>query len=73
MTPLSASELESLPKEYSDALKAIVDKLPDDLQKPIWGIVCGSGLATLVDQIEEKILIDYDTIPVSSKCKLSFL
>lgn len=65
MAPLSASELDLLPKEYMDAVKIIHGKLPDSLSRPTWGVVCGSGLATLVDQIEDKVLIDYDTIPVS--------
>lgn len=65
MAPLSASELDSLPKEYTEAVSSILAKLPDSLKRPTWGVVCGSGLATLVDQIEEKVLIDYDTIPVS--------
>jgi purine-nucleoside phosphorylase len=65
MAPLSNSELEALPKDFVEALNAIKSRLPAHLAVPKWGVVCGSGLSGLVDHIEEQVLINYDTIPVS--------
>ena len=66
MAPLSRTELDSLPKEYAAAVDSIASRLPENLAAPKWGIICGSGLSGLVDHIEEKVVIDYDTIPVSA-------
>jgi purine-nucleoside phosphorylase len=57
--------LSQLPKEYVDAVESIQKRLPVELSKPDWGIICGSGLSGLGDHIVDKITIDYDTIPVS--------
>ena len=63
--PITEEILSQLPKEYGDAVKSIQSRLPANLSKPDWGIVCGSGLSGLGDHIVDKITIDYDTIPVS--------
>lgn len=59
--------LSQLPKEYGDAVESIRKRLPAELSKPDWGIVCGSGLSGLGDHIVDKVTIDYDTIPVSER------
>jgi purine-nucleoside phosphorylase len=65
MAPLSSAELAALPQEFAAAVECIKSSLPADLSAPKWGIICGSGLSGLVDHIEDKILINYDAIPVS--------
>jgi len=69
MAPLSNAELDTLPRELVDALDAITSRLPSELSRPKWGVVCGSGLSGLVDDIEEQVLINYDTIPVCTTAR----
>lgn len=67
MPPLSSSELAALPKDIADAVESIKSRLPANFSAPKWGIVCGSGLSGLVDHIEEKVIVDYNSIPVSER------
>lgn len=64
MAPLSAADLEKLPSNFVQATESIRSRLPENLQSPKWAVICGSGLSGLVDHIEERVLIDYSTIPV---------
>lgn len=61
--------LSQLPKEYGDAVQSIRSRLPVELSKPEWGIICGSGLSGLGDHIVDKVTIEYDSIPVSKTYK----
>lgn len=60
----SEQVLASLPDAYVQAVQSIRKRLPASLALPVWGIVCGSGLSGLADRLTERVLIDYDTIPV---------
>jgi purine-nucleoside phosphorylase len=44
-------------------LEAIRSKLPEKLQNPQIGIICGSGLSGLVDALREVEIIQYENIP----------
>jgi len=46
--------------ESVDAIKAVV---PDILQNPRVGIICGSGLSGLVDSFSDKVLVPYENVP----------
>lgn len=58
------SELAGLPAQFGEAVASIKERLPPELRVPTWGIICGSGLSGLVDHIEDKVLLDYTSIPV---------
>ncbi|KAJ6510276.1 nucleoside phosphorylase domain-containing protein [Mycena vitilis] len=56
--------------DYSDlafaalaAVEVIRQQLPERLQTPRVGIVCGSGLGGIVDCIRDLVLVPYNTIP----------
>lgn len=51
------------PTDYKPTLDAIRGKLPEKLQNPQIGIICGSGLSGLVDTLREVVIIQYDAIP----------
>lgn len=61
-------KLATLPPLYNEAVKYIRKNIPGHLAKPLWGIVCGSGLSGLGDVIEEKVVVPYDNIPVRKTC-----
>ena len=46
--------------ESVDAIKAVV---PDILQNPCVGIICGSGLSGLVDSFSDTVLVPYENVP----------
>ncbi|RXW19681.1 hypothetical protein EST38_g6188 [Candolleomyces aberdarensis] len=48
---------------FAPTLEAIRSKLPEKLQNPQIGIICGSGLSGLVDTLREVVIIQYDDIP----------
>ncbi|KAG6855545.1 hypothetical protein H0H87_001305 [Tephrocybe sp. NHM501043] len=48
---------------YSETLQVIESFLPPKLQKPLIGIVCGSGLSGLVESFREAVIIPYDKLP----------
>ncbi|KAJ7477195.1 nucleoside phosphorylase domain-containing protein [Mycena galericulata] len=48
---------------FAAALAAIRDLLPESLQQPRVGIVCGSGLGGIVACIRGVVLVPYDKIP----------
>jgi len=45
------------------AIKTIRSKLPETLHRPIFGIVCGSGLSGLGDSLRDKVIVPYSEIP----------
>lgn len=52
--------------DLNERLKTAVERiraaLPARLHKPVWGIVCGSGLGTLASQIEDIHMLDASDI-----------
>lgn len=48
---------------FGPSLEAIRSKLPEKLQNPQIGIICGSGLSGLVDTLREVEIIQYENIP----------
>ncbi|KAJ7499393.1 nucleoside phosphorylase domain-containing protein [Mycena latifolia] len=48
---------------FAAAVEAIKSLLPERLQTPRVGIVCGSGLGGIVDCIRELVLVPYDKVP----------
>lgn len=48
---------------FAEALEAIKSRLPERLQNPLVGIVCGSGLGGMVDCIRDLVLVPYSTVP----------
>ncbi|KAF9521776.1 nucleoside phosphorylase domain-containing protein [Crepidotus variabilis] len=54
---------ESIATSFADSLAAIRSKLPETLQNPQVGIICGSGLSGLVGSFRETVIIKYEDIP----------
>lgn len=52
---------------FTPAIEAIRAALPEDLQSPQLGFICGSGLSGLVDSLRNVVIIPYETIPGFSK------
>ncbi|KAJ7667576.1 nucleoside phosphorylase domain-containing protein [Mycena polygramma] len=48
---------------FAAAVEAIRSLLPERLQTPRVGIVCGSGLGGIVDCIRDLVLVPYNTVP----------
>lgn len=48
---------------FGPTLEAIKSKLPEKLQNPQIGIICGSGLSGLVDTLREVEIVPYENIP----------
>jgi len=48
---------------FAEAIEGIKSLLPERLQKPLVGIVCGSGLGGMVDCIRDLVLIPYSAVP----------
>jgi len=53
--------------DFAPAIEAIRSALPESLQKPQLGFICGSGLSGLVDSLRNVVIIPYETIPGFSK------
>ena len=49
--------------EMNKAVEVIRSIVPDNLSKPVIGIVCGSGLGTLADELSDRFEIEYSSIP----------
>ncbi|TFK31645.1 nucleoside phosphorylase domain-containing protein [Crucibulum laeve] len=49
--------------DFTTTLETIRSALPEKLQKPRVGIICGSGLNGLAEHIKEIVTISYETIP----------
>lgn len=56
------SDLSALPDIYASALSTIKARVPAALQSPLIGIVCGSGLSGLADQMRDKVLVPYEDL-----------
>lgn len=52
----------SLP-DTTETVNALLSQLPEGLQKPRVGVVCGSGLSGLADTFMEIKKIPYENIP----------
>ncbi|EAU83949.1 inosine guanosine and xanthosine phosphorylase family protein [Coprinopsis cinerea okayama7 len=52
---------------FAPTLEAIFAQLPDELQKPQLGIICGSGLSGLVGALKDVVIIPYEKIPGFSR------
>ncbi|KAK0564758.1 Purine nucleoside phosphorylase [Tilletia horrida] len=65
MTAESAPfDLSLLPEKYGAAVSAIRAVVKDpQLQSPLWGIVCGSGLSGLAASLQDKVEVPYAQIP----------
>lgn len=40
-----------IPQNLAEALRFVLDQLPQSLEKPGVGIICGSGLGSLADSV----------------------
>ncbi|KAF8211607.1 inosine guanosine and xanthosine phosphorylase family protein [Mycena galopus ATCC 62051] len=56
---------------FDEALEAIKSQLPERLQKPQVGIVCGSGLGGIVECIRDVVLVPYNKVPGFSESSVS--
>jgi len=56
------SDPETLPS-FEGCIKTIKDLLPENLQKPRMGIICGSGLSGLVNDMRDVVVVPYKDIP----------
>jgi purine-nucleoside phosphorylase len=54
---------EPIATSFNDSVDMIRSMLPDNLQNPRVGVICGSGLSGLVDSFRDVVLIPYDSIP----------
>lgn len=56
---------EALPQHIDEALHHLQAKVPQELQRPRVGIICGSGLNGLADTVlpESRVEISYADIP----------
>ena len=52
---------------FQASINAIKSFLPDKLQNPLVGIVCGSGLSGLADEFKDKVIVPYEDIPGFAK------
>jgi purine-nucleoside phosphorylase len=53
----------SLLVSLAETVDTIRSLLPAQLQKPVVGIVCGSGLSGLVDSLRNVVQVPYQKIP----------
>ena len=51
------------PLPFVSTVNALRRVLPENLQTPRVGIICGSGLGGLVEALRDVVLVPYDTIP----------
>ncbi len=54
---------EPIASSFNDTVDMIRSMLPDNLQNPRVGVICGSGLSGLVNSFRDMVLIPYDSIP----------
>ncbi|CAD6884594.1 unnamed protein product [Tilletia laevis] len=60
----AALDVSLLPPQFAAAVTAIREAVADPtLQKPVWGIVCGSGLSGLAASLVDKVEVPYSQIP----------
>lgn len=55
------------PLPFIQTLEALESFLPENLRKPLVGIVCGSGLSGLAESFKDVVKIPYEKIPGFSK------
>ncbi|KAF5324996.1 hypothetical protein D9619_009784 [Psilocybe cf. subviscida] len=60
-------ESHSTPVSFDVSIKAIRGALPENLQSPRVGIVCGSGLSGIGYILRDSVLVPYENIPGFSK------
>ncbi|KAJ7594198.1 inosine guanosine and xanthosine phosphorylase family protein [Mycena floridula] len=48
---------------FDHTLATLKSLLPEQLQKPVVGIVCGSGLSGLADSLRDTVIIPYEKLP----------
>jgi len=48
---------------FEATIKTIRNVLPEKLQNPRVGVICGSGLSGLVNDFREVVLVPYEDIP----------
>ncbi|KAL9940682.1 hypothetical protein V8E36_000170 [Tilletia maclaganii] len=64
MTTTAPFDVALLPPLFADAVTAIRSAVQDpQLQSPVWGIVCGSGLSGLAASLIDKVEVPYSQIP----------
>ncbi|GAA5949129.1 hypothetical protein JCM3765_004020 [Sporobolomyces pararoseus] len=61
-SPSNEPELDELTTHFTQALLDIRSKLPQELQHPKVGIVCGSGLQGLADILQDRVEVSYGQI-----------
>ncbi|EIM20233.1 inosine guanosine and [Wallemia mellicola CBS 633.66] len=49
--------------DIENAVKVIKSIVPENLRHPVIGIVCGSGLGTLADDLDQRFELEYNRIP----------
>ena len=49
--------------DIENAVKVIKSIVPENLKNPVIGIVCGSGLGTLADDLDQRFELEYNRIP----------
>ncbi|CAO1616623.1 unnamed protein product [Sympodiomycopsis kandeliae] len=59
----STVDFSKIPSDFEAAVKKIRSLLPESLQTPKWGIICGSGLSTLGSSLIDSVEIPYSEIP----------
>lgn len=52
---------------FESTLTLLTSLLPKHLQKPLIGIVCGSGLGGLVHSLREVVEVPYEQLPGFAK------
>lgn len=52
---------------FSETLAKITSLLPSHLQRPVVGIVCGSGLSGLADAVRDVVYVPYENLPGFAK------
>lgn len=48
---------------FASTIDVLREYVPESLMHPVLGIVCGSGLHTLVTNLQESVSVPYDSIP----------
>lgn len=48
---------------FAATIDVLREQVPENLMRPVLGIVCGSGLHTLVSNLQESVLVAYDILP----------
>jgi len=66
---------EPISVSFDESVNAIKAAIPNNLQNPRVGIICGSGLSGLVDSFKNVVLVPYEDIPgfVTSTGKSDFV